>query len=109
VTCFNDLDHWLFSDALLAETYERWHQATTEALAPQRVLEGTIGKDSPASTCLIAGSGGKPDLTACVISGFMLHISGHISLTAFALEHSGVLHGMSRNVTRTLTVDTPNR
>ncbi|KAL2208560.1 homogentisate 1,2-dioxygenase [Sarocladium strictum] len=47
------------------ETYDRWKEATSADLQPARVGEGTMG--------------------------FMMHISGHCSLTKYALERTGCL------------------
>ncbi|KAK6384551.1 hypothetical protein LTS17_002114 [Exophiala oligosperma] len=53
------------------ESYERWREATTTELLPERINENTLA--------------------------FMLHISGHIALTDFALEKSGTLHEIQAN------------
>ncbi|EXJ84726.1 homogentisate 1,2-dioxygenase [Capronia epimyces CBS 606.96] len=50
------------------ESYERWREATTADLQPQRVNEDAMA--------------------------FMFHISGHISLTDYALQRTGVLHDL---------------
>ncbi|KAK7751895.1 hypothetical protein SLS62_006196 [Diatrype stigma] len=47
------------------ESYERWKEATEADLQPERLGEGTMA--------------------------FMMHISGHVSLTKYALERSGAL------------------
>ena len=47
------------------ESYERWKEATAADLRPERVGEGAMA--------------------------FMMHISGHVSLTKYALERSGAL------------------
>lgn len=47
------------------ESYERWKEATTADLQPLRVNDGAMA--------------------------FMMHISGHVSLTKYALETTGIL------------------
>lgn len=54
------------------ESYELWKQATSADLQPQR-----IGEDSMA---------------------FMMHISGHVSLTKYALERSGTLQEIPKGL-----------
>lgn len=48
------------------ESYDRWKEATTTELQPQRVNEGAMA--------------------------FMMHISGHMFLTQYALQRTGTLH-----------------
>ncbi|KIW32426.1 homogentisate 1,2-dioxygenase [Cladophialophora immunda] len=54
------------------ESYERWAEATSGVLEPERVNEGAMA--------------------------FMLHIPGHISLTNWALESSGTLHAIQADL-----------
>ena len=68
------------------ESYERWDEATNADLVSERVNEGAMGTTiSPLLTFT---------WTLTSILAFMLHISGHLSLTKYALEKSGTLHGM---------------
>lgn len=53
------------------ESYERWKEATSMDLQPQRVGEGAMA--------------------------FMMHISSHVSLTEYALERSGKLQHLPDN------------
>ncbi|KAL3472357.1 Homogentisate 1,2-dioxygenase [Aspergillus californicus] len=48
------------------ESYNRWKEATSAELKPQRMGEGVMA--------------------------FMMHISGHVALTKYALERSGKMH-----------------
>jgi homogentisate 1,2-dioxygenase len=54
------------------ESYELWKQATTADLQPMRVGEGSLA--------------------------FMMHISGHVSLTKYALERSGTLQEIPKGL-----------
>jgi homogentisate 1,2-dioxygenase len=53
------------------ESYERWADASSADLQPERINEGAMA--------------------------FMFHISGHISLTKYALEKTGTLHPVQSN------------
>ncbi|KAH8646821.1 homogentisate 1,2-dioxygenase [Xylariales sp. PMI_506] len=54
------------------ESYERWKEATTMDLQPQRLGEGAMA--------------------------FMMHISGHVSLTKYALERSTTLQPIQEDM-----------
>ena len=54
------------------ESYSLWKQATTAELEPTRIGEGSMA--------------------------FMMHISGHVSLTKYALERSGTLHDVPKGL-----------
>jgi homogentisate 1,2-dioxygenase len=61
------------------ETYERWKEATTADLQPQRIGEHAMA--------------------------FMMHISAHTSLTKYALERSGVLQPIAEDLWKGFKAD----
>ena len=54
------------------ESYDLWKSATTADLQPTRIGEGSMA--------------------------FMMHISGHVSLTKYALERTGTLHDVPKGL-----------